>query len=175
MGADAECALVMVGAVEFLSKPVMALVRLKDNLILPSATEVPLPSRFIFLLMGPLNAGSPFPLPSPPLPSWSHSHVGESTGLDYHEMGRSMATLLSNKDFAAAAYRATTADHIATAIADFLDDSIVLPPWFSTNTNSMHALHRIVSLTFHPACLLCSCGLLPRHGDLEICCTPVNL
>ena len=104
--ADTESALVMVGAVEFLTTPVLAFLRLDKPLHLRGATELPLPARFLFLLLGPLNAG-----------------------LDYHEVGRAMATLLSNKEFGARAYKAASLPHLLSAISDFLDDAIVLPPW----------------------------------------------
>lgn len=42
--------------------------------MIPQLTEIAIPVRFIFILLGPM-----------------------SSGLDYHEIGRSIATLMSNK------------------------------------------------------------------------------
>ena len=45
---------VLVGEVDFLDKPVSAFVRLDNAVILGDFTEVPLPTRFVFVLLGPL-------------------------------------------------------------------------------------------------------------------------
>ena len=69
----AEATTVLVGSLEFLSRPIMAFVRLSEGRLLGNLTEVPLPVRFVFILMGP-----------------------QSANLDYHEIGRSISTLMSN-------------------------------------------------------------------------------
>lgn len=70
----AEATTVLVGCVDYLSKPAVAFVRLAEGQILDNLTEVPLPVRFLFLLLGP-----------------------ENSGMDYHEVGRSISTLMSNQ------------------------------------------------------------------------------
>jgi hypothetical protein len=72
---------------------------------MPSITEVPIPVRFLFILLGPKTAD-----------------------LDYHEVGRSIATLMSNRHFHNIAYKADDRKELLSAINEFLDDSIVLPP-----------------------------------------------
>uniref|UniRef100_A0A3Q2TA07 Anion exchange protein 3 n=1 Tax=Fundulus heteroclitus TaxID=8078 RepID=A0A3Q2TA07_FUNHE len=72
---DAEAVIVLVGSVEFLEQPAMAFVRLSEAVLLESVLEIPVPVRFIFVLLGP-----------------SQSNV------DYHEIGRSFATLMSEKN-----------------------------------------------------------------------------
>lgn len=62
------------GCVEFLEQPAMAFVRLNEAVLLESVLEVPVPVRFLFVLLGP-----------------SQSNV------DYHEIGRSFSTLMSDK------------------------------------------------------------------------------
>lgn len=52
----------------------MAFVRLNEAVLLESVLEVPVPVRFLFVLLGP-----------------SQSNV------DYHEIGRSFSTLMSDK------------------------------------------------------------------------------
>uniref|UniRef100_A0A8D8SFV2 Anion exchange protein n=1 Tax=Cacopsylla melanoneura TaxID=428564 RepID=A0A8D8SFV2_9HEMI len=101
----AEATTVLVGAVEFLEQPTIAFVRLAEGILLPSITEVSIPVRFLFILLGPKNAD-----------------------LDYHEIGRSISTLMSNKDFHNIAYKATERRDLLSAINEFLDCSIVLPP-----------------------------------------------
>ncbi|KAK3083355.1 hypothetical protein FSP39_020709 [Pinctada imbricata] len=102
---DAEAITVLVGCVDFLDKPAMAFVRLAKGIVLDNLTEVPLPVRFLFILLGP-----------------------EKGGMDYHEVGRSISTLMSNQHFHDNAYRAVTRQELLGAINEFLDESIVLPP-----------------------------------------------
>lgn len=70
---DAEALTVLVGCVDYLEKPAMAFVRLAEGQVLDNLTEVPLPVRFLFILLSPENA------------------------MDYHEVGRSISTLMANQ------------------------------------------------------------------------------
>ncbi|KAL7882022.1 hypothetical protein AOLI_G00088710 [Acnodon oligacanthus] len=102
---DAEATLVLVGCVEFLEQPAMAFVRLNDAVMLESVLEVPVPVRFIFVLLGP-----------------------SQTNIDYHEIGRSFSTLMSDKNFHEVAYFADDRQDLLNGINEFLDCSIVIPP-----------------------------------------------
>jgi anion exchange protein len=102
---NAEATTVLVGAVDFLHQPTIAFVRLAEGCLMPNITEVPIPVRFLFILLGP-----------------------KLSELDYHEVGRSIATLMSNQHFHNIAYRADDRRELLSAINEFLDDSIVLPP-----------------------------------------------
>lgn len=44
---------ILVGEVDFLERPIMAFVRLNQAMSLGDLTEVPVPTRFFFLLLGP--------------------------------------------------------------------------------------------------------------------------
>ncbi|KAL6421028.1 hypothetical protein ACFW04_013566 [Cataglyphis niger] len=103
--AGAEATVVLVGAVDFLDQPTIAFVRLAEGVLMPSITEVTIPVRFMFTLLGPRNAD-----------------------LDYHEIGRSISTLMANTSFHKVAYKANERRELLSAINEFLDDSIVLPP-----------------------------------------------
>ncbi|XP_072744179.1 band 3 anion transport protein isoform X4 [Anoplolepis gracilipes] len=103
--AGAEATVVLVGAVDFLDQPTIAFVRLAEGVLMPSITEVTIPVRFMFTLLGPRN-----------------------TDLDYHEIGRSISTLMANTSFHKVAYKANERRELLSAINEFLDDSIVLPP-----------------------------------------------
>lgn len=103
--AGAEATVVLVGAVDFLDQPTIAFVRLAEGVLMPTITEVPIPVRFMFTLLGPRNAD-----------------------LDYHEIGRSISTLMANTSFHKIAYKANERGELLSAINEFLDDSIVLPP-----------------------------------------------
>ncbi|KAM6934892.1 anion exchange protein 3 isoform 1-T1 [Xenentodon cancila] len=102
---DAEAVIVLVGCVEFLEQPAMAFVRLNEAILLESVLEIPVPVRFLFVLLGP-----------------SQSNV------DYHEIGRSFATLMSDKNFHEVAYFADDRQDLLNGINEFLDCSIVIPP-----------------------------------------------
>uniref|UniRef100_A0A8C0EXT1 Anion exchange protein n=1 Tax=Bubo bubo TaxID=30461 RepID=A0A8C0EXT1_BUBBB len=95
----------LVGCVQFLEQPTMAFVRLNEAVFLESVLEVPIPVRFIFVLLGPSQAN-----------------------MDYHEIGRSISTLMSDKHFHEAAYMADDRQDLLNAINEFLDCSIVIPP-----------------------------------------------
>uniref|UniRef100_A0A8C1G018 Anion exchange protein n=1 Tax=Cyprinus carpio TaxID=7962 RepID=A0A8C1G018_CYPCA len=93
------------GSVDFLEQPTMAFVRLQEAVELDSVLEVSVPVRFLFVLLGP-----------------------PSTSMDYHQIGRSISTLMSDKQFHEAAYLADDRQDLLNAINGFLDCSIVLPP-----------------------------------------------
>lgn len=102
---NAEACTVLIGRVDYLSKPAMSFVRLAEKQVLDNLTEVPLPVRFIFILLGPVESKS-----------------------DFHEVGRSISTLMSNQHFREVVYKAESRPEILHAINEFLDESIVLPP-----------------------------------------------
>lgn len=108
----------------------MAFVRLSESVLLESVLEVPVPVRFIFVLLGPTQSN-----------------------MDYHEIGRSFATLMSDKvekpsctaqrffgvlvltssclvlqNFHEVAYFADDRQDLLNGINEFLDCSIVIPP-----------------------------------------------
>ncbi|MGH0122892.1 UNVERIFIED_CONTAM: hypothetical protein FKN15_008817 [Acipenser sinensis] len=91
--------------VDFLEQPAMAFVRLNEAVFLESVLEVPVPVRFLFVLLGP-----------------------SQSNIDYHEIGRSISTLMSDKHFHEAAYSADDRQDLLNAINEFLDCSIVIPP-----------------------------------------------
>ncbi|XP_051909773.1 anion exchange protein 2b isoform X2 [Hippocampus zosterae] len=102
---NAEATVVLVGSVDFLEQPTMAFVRLQEAVELESVLEVPVPVRFLFVLLGP-----------------------PTTSMDYHQIGRSISTLMSDKQFHEVAYLADDRQDLLNAINSFLDCSIVLPP-----------------------------------------------
>ncbi|XP_063042108.1 sodium bicarbonate cotransporter 3-like [Engraulis encrasicolus] len=102
---DAEASNVLVGEVDFLERPINAFVRLSPAVLLTGLTEVPVPTRFLFLLLGPHGKGP-----------------------QYHEIGRSMATLMSDEIFHDVAYKAKDREDLLAGIDEFLDQVTVLPP-----------------------------------------------
>ncbi|XP_078123135.1 sodium bicarbonate cotransporter 3-like isoform X4 [Sander vitreus] len=101
----AEASNVLVGEVDFLEKPITAFVRLSPAVLITGLTEVPVPTRFLFLLLGPRGKGP-----------------------QYHEIGRSMATLMTDEIFHDVAYKAKDRTDLLSGIDEFLDQVTVLPP-----------------------------------------------
>nr|XP_015829022.2 sodium bicarbonate cotransporter 3 isoform X3 [Nothobranchius furzeri] len=101
----AEASNVLVGEVDFLEKPIIAFVRLSPAVLIIGLTEVPVPTRFLFLLLGPHGKGA-----------------------QYHEIGRSMATLMTDEIFHDVAYKAKDRTDLLSGIDEFLDQVTVLPP-----------------------------------------------
>lgn len=102
---DAEASNVLVGEVDFLETPFVAFVRLQQAVMLGALTEVPVPTRFLFVLLGP---------------------KGKSKS--YREIGRAIATLMSDEVFHDIAYKAKGRKDLLAGIDEFLDEVIVLPP-----------------------------------------------
>ncbi|KAM9226354.1 anion exchange protein 4 [Leptosomus discolor] len=101
----AEAAHVAVGEVEFLEKPFTTFIRLRQGTALGSLAEVALPSRFVFILLGP-----------------------QAKVKAYREVGRAMATLLTDELFQRVARRAEHREDLIAGMEAFLDELTVLPP-----------------------------------------------
>uniref|UniRef100_A0A6Q2XLW6 Anion exchange protein n=1 Tax=Esox lucius TaxID=8010 RepID=A0A6Q2XLW6_ESOLU len=101
----AEASNVLVGEVDFLERPIIAFIRLSPAVLLTGLTEVPVPTRFLFLLLGPFGKGP-----------------------QYHEIGRSIATLMTDEVFHDVAYKAKDRTDLMSGIDEFLDQVTVLPP-----------------------------------------------
>ncbi|XP_053119308.1 sodium bicarbonate cotransporter 3 isoform X11 [Hemicordylus capensis] len=101
----AEASNVLVGEVDFLERPIIAFVRLCPAVLLSGLTEVPVPTRFLFVLLGPAGKAP-----------------------QYHEIGRSIATLMTDDVFHDVAYKAKDRNDLLSGIDEFLDQVTVLPP-----------------------------------------------
>lgn len=71
---NSEASNVLVGEVDFLVKPITAFIRLQKGVILGDLTEIPIPTRFLFIMMGPAICPG-----------------------RYHEIGRSISTLMADE------------------------------------------------------------------------------
>ncbi|KFO97596.1 Band 3 anion transport protein, partial [Calypte anna] len=117
---DAEATLVLVGCAAFLDQPTLAFVRLRAAATLDGVLDVPLPVRFLWVLLGP-----------------------DSPHLSYHEIGRAVATMMAERIFRRDAYLAEGRQDLLRGVEDFLEASIVVPP---TETPSEQLLHALVPL-----------------------------
>ncbi|VBB32775.1 unnamed protein product [Acanthocheilonema viteae] len=100
-----EASNVLIGEVDFLTQYITAFVRLKTAVTLGDLTEVPVPTRFFFVLLGPTG------------------NVAQ-----YREIGRAIATLMSDEIFHDVAYKARNSDDLLDGVDEFLDQVTVLPP-----------------------------------------------
>nr|XP_033783124.1 electrogenic sodium bicarbonate cotransporter 1-like isoform X2 [Geotrypetes seraphini] len=100
-----EVSNILVGEVDFLDKPFIAFIRLKEAAVLGTLTEIALPSRFLFILLGP-----------------------KARLKAYHEIGRSIATLLTDELFQCVARKTMNKEELVAGIDEFLDELTVLPP-----------------------------------------------
>jgi anion exchange protein len=103
--AGAESANVLVGEVDFLDHQFSAFIRLNKSCVLGDFTEVPVPTRFLFIILGPKG------------------NINK-----YHEIGRSISTLMSDDLYHEVAYKAQERDELLKAFDQFLDQVTVLPP-----------------------------------------------
>ncbi|XP_051996414.1 electroneutral sodium bicarbonate exchanger 1-like [Xyrauchen texanus] len=101
----AEASNVLVGELDFLERSIVAFVRLSPAVLLSGLTEVPIPTRFLFILLGP-----------------------DGKSQQYHEIGRSMATIMTDEIFHDVAYKAKDRSDLLAGIDEFLDQVTVLPP-----------------------------------------------
>ncbi|XP_060067333.1 electroneutral sodium bicarbonate exchanger 1-like isoform X2 [Ylistrum balloti] len=102
---EAEAANILVGEVDFLNYPIVGFTRLLHSQLMGDLTEVPVPTKFIFFLLGPRGNQNKF-----------------------HEIGRSIATLMSDEVFHDVAYHARNREDLLAGIDEFLDQVTVLPP-----------------------------------------------
>ncbi|XP_036923629.1 band 3 anion transport protein isoform X2 [Sturnira hondurensis] len=102
---DSEATLVLVGRATFLERPVLGFVRLQEPTELEDTVELPVPVRFLLVLLGP-----------------------EAPHTDYNQLGRAAATLMSERVFRMDAYLAQSRGELVRSLEGFLDCSLVLPP-----------------------------------------------
>ncbi|CAH1786645.1 unnamed protein product, partial [Owenia fusiformis] len=101
---DALGATVLVAGVDFMEEPIAVFIRFSESRYVPELTEVDVPLKFAFVLLGPIDSESV-----------------------YKEVGRSMGTLFACKNFQRSILSAKTKDDILKGITSFMDDSTVLP------------------------------------------------
>ncbi|XP_070249018.1 band 3 anion transport protein [Myotis yumanensis] len=115
---DSEATLVLVGRASFLERPVLGFVRLQEAVELVDAVQLRVPVRFLFVLLGP-----------------------EASHIDYTQLGRAAAILMSERVFRMDAYLAQSRQELVHSLEGFLDCSLVLPP---TDAPSEQALLSLV-------------------------------
>ncbi|CAL8108823.1 unnamed protein product [Calicophoron daubneyi] len=102
---DSETANILIGETSFLPAPFTVFIRLKDAVLFDELTEVPVPTRFIFIHLG--TAGN---------------------AAKYREIGRSMGVLMSDEIFHDVAYKSKSRVDLLAGLDEFLSAATVLPP-----------------------------------------------
>ena len=82
----AEASNILVGELNSLERPLSAFIRLSEASPLGDLTEVPVATRFLYILLGPAGP----------------DHVNLAR---YHEIGRAVATIMSDEVFHEVAYK----------------------------------------------------------------------
>lgn len=100
-----EAVNILVGEADFLKQPVCAFVRLRDGITLDSMPEVKIPTRFIFVCLGPYDPTN-----------------------RYSDLGRATATIMSDEVFREIAFYAEDRSEILAGVDEFLSHASVLPP-----------------------------------------------
>ncbi|XP_059090863.1 electroneutral sodium bicarbonate exchanger 1-like isoform X1 [Tigriopus californicus] len=103
---DSEGNSILIGDVCELDHPIACFIRLANAVYIGDLTEVAVPTRFIFLLLTPKSEDLP----------------------DVREIGRCMATIMSDDVFHDVAYKAQTRRDFQAGIDEFLDQVTGIPP-----------------------------------------------
>jgi len=104
---DCEATNILVGQVDFLEETQICFCRFDDVIHLAKVTEVDVPTRFVFLVLGPTSS----------------TNIWEMT-----ELGSALATLLSDKVFCDVALKAKTRQDLLDGMDEFMDTALILPP-----------------------------------------------
>lgn len=109
MKSDTEGTLVLVGTWKHINEPLCAFVRLEEGNICSESMEIPVPLRFVFLLLTPEPSKSSLNYINP------------------HEVGRSFSTMMSDPGFRSHCYQMSAREELIIGFDEVLDSSIVLP------------------------------------------------
>ncbi|CAF3407654.1 unnamed protein product [Rotaria socialis] len=105
IGSNSEGASILICPVDFIEKETVVFVRLQKSIELPGMLEVKISSRFIVLLIGPEENEKPL-----------------------LQMGRTMATILTDDICREFAYISKDSDEIMKMMDRFMQDTYVIPP-----------------------------------------------
>uniref|UniRef100_A0A5S6QCK9 Anion exchange protein n=1 Tax=Trichuris muris TaxID=70415 RepID=A0A5S6QCK9_TRIMR len=102
---DAEASNVLIGQLQSLESRLSVFIRLQKACYFENLTEVPVPTRFLFILLGPKGCEA-----------------------KYREVGRAVSTLMSDVIFCEVAYQARDRQDLLDGLDEFLEQVTVLPP-----------------------------------------------
>ncbi|TNN05886.1 Anion exchange protein [Schistosoma japonicum] len=114
-----EACSVICGLVDFLKSPILILLRLNKSIQRSCISEVDIPVRFIFIYIGPHN-----------------------DELNYAELARIFAVMMTNDTFRLCVYDAISVDDVIKGIDNFMQDSFVMPLSRHYNANALAGMTR---------------------------------
>ena len=123
---NAESAGVLVGEVDFLTSPLVVLVRLAVPCVLGDFIEIPLPTRYIAIVLAPKTF-------------WSTSCV--------HELGRAFSTLLADSACRLELEKASVGEHVCSLVDTFLDSTVVVQHGNYEDTLLLHGIKDQLPMT----------------------------
>ena len=100
-----EASATLVAGVDFLVRPVSVFLRLSNDVMFDNLIEVAIPTRFVFVLLGPSNRAK-----------------------EFREIGRAMSTVMSDDIFRDVAYRGVERNELLLGFDEFLAEVTILPP-----------------------------------------------
>ncbi|KRZ52422.1 Electroneutral sodium bicarbonate exchanger 1 [Trichinella nativa] len=102
---DTEGACILIGSPDFLTYPLVQFVRLKTATVMKNLFEIPIPTRFLYILLIPKD------------------HMAR----DSDTIGRCMGTLFVDEVFSHICYKAKDNLHLCYGIDEFLSQSTIVP------------------------------------------------
>ncbi|XP_018650389.1 putative anion exchange protein [Schistosoma mansoni] len=119
LSSGSEACTVICGLIEFLKSPILVLLRLNKTIQRSCISEVDIPVRFIFIYIGPQN-----------------------DELNYAELARIFAVMMTNDTFRLCVYDSLSVDDIIKGIDNFMQDSFVMPLSRHYNANALAGMTR---------------------------------
>ncbi|CAH8432639.1 unnamed protein product [Schistosoma rodhaini] len=119
LSSGSEACTVICGLIEFLKSPILVLLRLNKTIQRSCISEVDIPVRFIFIYIGPQN-----------------------DELNYAELARIFAVMMTNDTFRLCVYDSISVDDIIKGIDNFMQDSFVMPLSRHYNANALAGMTR---------------------------------
>ena len=126
MARDTEAVIIMEGVVNFLENPISVFIRFKRAVTLADLPEVDISTRFMYLFAAAPNVEIPqAQIPGP-------EDKAES---QYSDIGISLATAFTDKEFVSQMYSAQTKEEVLEALDDYTHGIRVLPrEWQADHT-----------------------------------------
>ncbi|CAH8491336.1 unnamed protein product [Schistosoma haematobium] len=119
LSSGSEACTVICGLIEFVKSPILVLLRLNKTIQRSCISEVDIPVRFIFIYVGPQN-----------------------DELNYAELARIFAVMMTNDTFRLCVYDSISVDDIIKGIDNFMQDSFVMPLSRHYNANALAGMTR---------------------------------
>ncbi|XP_059080880.1 sodium bicarbonate cotransporter 3-like isoform X1 [Tigriopus californicus] len=116
-----EAFIILEGMVGFIEKPISVFIRMAKPIVLGDLPEVDIPTRYIYFFLAPITQSGTSP--------------DDNTPFKNASLGVSLATAMTDKNFAAAIFNAPTSKDVLDAFDGYTHGLKILPRDFDTETN----------------------------------------